>query len=735
GELYLSGEGLAQGYHGRPDLTAAAFVPHPFSTRPGARLYRTGDLARHRGDGAVEFLGRADDQVKIRGFRIEPGEIQAVLGGHPDVAQAVVLARPGAAGEPELAAWAVPRRGAALSADGLRRFLAERLPACMVPARFALLEAMPLNANGKVDRHALPEPELAAAEGALPPRSDTERRLARLWEDLLAVRPVGARDSFFDLGGHSLLAVRLMRAVQAEFGIELPLSLLFEAPTVEALAAALDRPAAAGGDAAAAALVAIQPRGARPPFFCVHPGLGEVMGYRPLAQAIGEGQPFYGLRDPFMASLEGDAFTPVETLASCYVEAIRRVQPQGPYLLGGYSFGGMVAFEMARQLQAAGSTVALLALIDSDSPARLRKLHRKLPKDKLLLRIIEREPAASENAAGSLRIFKSRIRAGKAYEPGALQVPVTFLRSSRVEKVPGLSRAMLQGDETLGWAPLCAGLLAVRKVAGTHASLILEPDVRGLARALDEAVRRALEGPGPSSGRRASPFATEPRSMNMVEALELQKTYPGPVEAVRGISFEVRPGEIFGLLGPNGAGKSTTIRMLTTLTTPTAGDARVGGFSVLESPQEVRRRIGYVAQNSGVDALATGRENLSLQGRLLGVPARERDARVARLIETFQLGDAADRIVRTWSGGMKRRLDLAMGLVHKPAVLFLDEPTTGLDPESRRVMWDEIRKLIREEQVTLLLTTHYLEEADQLAQRLAIVDQGRIVAEGTPDEL
>jgi ABC-2 type transport system ATP-binding protein len=222
--------------------------------------------------------------------------------------------------------------------------------------------------------------------------------------------------------------------------------------------------------------------------------------------------------------------------------------------------------------------------------------------------------------------------------------------------------------------------------------------------------------------------------MTAIEASELRKSYPGGVEALRGVSFEVRQGEVFALLGPNGAGKSTTVRILTTLSAPSGGTARVMGFDVVARPREVRRRIGYVAQGSAVDVAATGRENLMLQGRLFRLPTAPLRARVAELLELFQLAAAAERPAMTYSGGMKRRLDVAMGLVHQPEVLFLDEPTTGLDPESRAVMWEEVRRLARGG-LTLLLTTHYLEEADQLAHRLAIVDAGRIVAAGTPDEL
>jgi ABC-2 type transport system ATP-binding protein len=220
----------------------------------------------------------------------------------------------------------------------------------------------------------------------------------------------------------------------------------------------------------------------------------------------------------------------------------------------------------------------------------------------------------------------------------------------------------------------------------------------------------------------------------MIEASRLKKDY-GQVRALDGIGFEVAPGTIFGLLGPNGAGKSTTVKVLTTLARPDEGEARVAGFDVLRDPRQVRRSIGVVAQRSGVDRDLTGRENLKLQGHLQGMRGRELDARVDELLQDFGLTEAARRVARTYSGGMQRRLDIAMGLVHRPRVLFLDEPTTGLDPEVRAVMWQEIGRLNADEGLTILLTTHYMEEADQLASRVAIVDRGRIVAEGSPAEL
>ena len=220
-----------------------------------------------------------------------------------------------------------------------------------------------------------------------------------------------------------------------------------------------------------------------------------------------------------------------------------------------------------------------------------------------------------------------------------------------------------------------------------------------------------------------------------IEAEDLRKTYPPAVTALDGVSVAVEAGTIFGLLGPNGAGKSTAVRVLSTLTRPDSGRAQVGGIDVLADPVGVRRAIGVVGQKHGADPEATGRENLVLQGEFYGLTGRELKQRVADSLERFGLAEAAGRQVRTYSGGMQRRLEIAMGLLHRPQVLFLDEPTTGLDPEARVQMWREIERLAAEEQMTILLTTHYLEEADRLASMLAIIDRGKVVARGTPNEL
>jgi len=220
-----------------------------------------------------------------------------------------------------------------------------------------------------------------------------------------------------------------------------------------------------------------------------------------------------------------------------------------------------------------------------------------------------------------------------------------------------------------------------------------------------------------------------------IEASNLRKTYPGGVAALDALSFAVEAGTIFGLLGPNGAGKSTAVKILTTLSRADSGQARVAGLDVVPNAERVRRSIGVVGQKHGLDPESTGRENLEMQAEIYGLTGARRRERVGQLLEQFGLAEASGRIAKTYSGGMQRRLDVALGLVHRPKVLFLDEPTTGLDPEARVELWREIEGLAGEEQMTILLTTHYLEEADRLASQLAIVDHGRIVVEGTPERL
>ena len=222
--------------------------------------------------------------------------------------------------------------------------------------------------------------------------------------------------------------------------------------------------------------------------------------------------------------------------------------------------------------------------------------------------------------------------------------------------------------------------------------------------------------------------------MSIIEIKSLTKTF-GKIQAVRGIDLNIEKGEIFGLLGPNGAGKTTTIGMLCTIIRPTSGSATLAGFDIVKNPAKVRRQVGIVFQDPTLDTVLTGHENLELHARLYGVPAAQREKRITEMLELVDLQGRSNDITRTYSGGMRRRLELARGLLHKPAVLFLDEPTLGLDPQTRARTWDYIKKMAQKEQTTVVLTTHYMEEAQLVCDRVGIIDQGQIMALDAPDNL
>jgi amino acid adenylation domain-containing protein len=367
GEIYIGGKGLARGYLSRPDLTAARFIPHPFSMEPGARLYRTGDSARLLPDGNLEFLGRIDRQVKIHGYRIELGEVEARLLTHEAVREATVLAREGVSGEKQLVAYVVLREQSKPSQRELRHYLEERLPQYMIPATFVLMNKLPLTLNGKVDERALPSPEFVRDEleqEYIAPRTAIEQRLVEIWSEILGVRQVGIKDNFFELGGDSLLAVNLLVKIHEVFGKNLSASILIREATIEYLAGII---ASSSGMEFWSTVVEIQAGEAQTPFFLVHDIGGDIFGFGPLARLIGTDQPFYGLQARGLDGIQ-EPFTQMEAMAAYYVEEIRKMQPEGPYLLGGYSLGGVIAFEMAQQLCNQGHQVAFLAVLDEPAP-------------------------------------------------------------------------------------------------------------------------------------------------------------------------------------------------------------------------------------------------------------------------------------------------------------------------------------------------------------------------------
>ncbi|MFL5384365.1 MAG: amino acid adenylation domain-containing protein, partial [Longimicrobiaceae bacterium] len=543
GELHIAGVQVGRGYWRRPALTAERFIPDPFSADPGARMYRTGDRARwresaeerergsaldpredprtpalpHSRTAVLEYLGRLDFQVKIRGLRVELGEIEAALAADPSVREAVVAAR-GEGEDARLVAWVVAADGAVLSADDLRERLAATLPPYMVPGAFVEMDALPLTPSGKVDRRALPDPGSRASDGYVAPWTSTEIELADLWREVLGVERVGAADNFFALGGHSLLAVKLASRIRQRFGRELALAELFRSRTLRSLAAALERETPGAADSP---LVAIHAAGTRPPIFCVHPAGGTVFRYSDLARALGPDQPFHGLQARGVND-DAEPLATVDEMASRYLDAIRTAFPRGPYVLGGWSAGGVIAYEMARRLREAGDDVPLLVLLDTHAPnedwrdrapdevdlylqfthdlagvgaERLEELEaelRAVAEDERLPALagwiarsgLPEAEATLAQIGRSVRVFAATLRA--VNEHRLRDYPGDVLLLEVAESVSGLPRP--EGAVAAAWRPHVRGRLEARTVRGTHGTFLGEPYVADVARELDAAL-------------------------------------------------------------------------------------------------------------------------------------------------------------------------------------------------------------------------------------------------------
>lgn len=523
GEVYVGGDGVACGYWKRPELTAERFVRNPFGGSD-ATLYRTGDLAKLDREGNVEFVGRIDHQVKLRGFRLELGEIENLLARHPGIANAVVMLREDVPGDRRLAAYVIPR-GEAPGAGELKSFLKAQLPEYMVPAAFVALKEFPLTPNEKVDRKALPAPETSRPElnkTFIAPRDALEQQLTKIWEKILGVQPIGVADNFFDLGGHSLMAVRVFSQIEKVLEKKLPLATLFRAPTIEEIARIMREE---NQTKAWSTIVDIQPKGSRPPFFWIHTlggdGGGGFFYYRKLAELLGPDQPSFGIRSP------QKPFSRIEEMARFYIKEIQKFQPRGPYFLGGFCFGGNVAFEMAQQLRAAGAEVGLLIMLESSPPNVSHKQSWSATAAKYSIEnIVENvKDFVAESPGNQLTLlkskgkrlkdkFKKRLAAsGEAKGSGLSQILdlstypegyVTYAEThwqALTEYHPApyageitLFRAKKQSlgnfNHTLGWDALADDRVNVTVIPGTHESMLQEPNVQIVAARL----RELLEG-------------------------------------------------------------------------------------------------------------------------------------------------------------------------------------------------------------------------------------------------
>ncbi len=494
GELFLGGDGLAIGYLARPDLTAERFVPHPFEE--GALLYRTGDLTCWRPGGAIEFLGRMDSQVKLRGFRVEPGEIEAELRRHPAIREAAVVLHTNPAGDKSLVAYIATE-----SADDFSQFLRRRLPDYMIPATFMRLEKLPLTANGKLDRRALPAPSRGGPAADDTPRNETETRIAELMAAVLGLPRVPVHEDFFRLGGHSLLAMDLLARVRKAFGVEITAAQLFDGPSVAALAEKISPRNESVTPPQATAfefLVPIQ-RGdaANRPLFLVAGGWGgeiEFLVYAPIARHLGPSQPIYGLKAKG-AGTSAPPHASVAEMAADYIREIRAIQPAGPYRIAGECVGGICAHEIACQLTDAGQEVEMLLLLDTSVPdprelaGYLAAEERKIAVEQVTPKPAGRirhhlEKMSGLSLGGKARYLlekasRSRRKPATQQHPrGQAAYPPTLM-SHKLRAYPG--HVILLVDEessrlygTLGWEKAAIGSLHCEVLPGDHISYIRE---------------------------------------------------------------------------------------------------------------------------------------------------------------------------------------------------------------------------------------------------------------------
>lgn len=523
GELYLAGDGVARGYLNRPELNTEKFVADPFSGQPDARMYRTGDLGMFTADGEINCLGRIDQQIKIRGYRVEPGEIEQALLPEPGVGEVLVMAREDRPGDQRLVAYVrvEPELTPALFTTrqgAWRARLRDILPAYMVPADFVRLTEWPITPNGKIDRKALPRPDARRSADALvadKPRTDIEKRIASIWAEALGHTDIGLNDDFFDLGGHSMIAVQVMTQLEKETGRRLPLSTLLTFPTIQKLASLFtsEEPVSRWKS-----LVPIRPEGTKDPIYIIH-GIGlNLLNFSSLVAYMSPEQPIYGLQ---ARGLDGtdEPFDSIEAIAEFYISEVLQQNPEGPYAIAGYSFGGYVALEMARQLQAMGKRVKLLAMFDTNAEESMkywsrgqrlwRKLGKQLPKLWWISQSLVRQPAMTLRyqwnfVEGHWRNLQRSI--GLYQEPPAPpeldhlhrimekhEIAFDNYRLRPYDGVIDLFKARIRvyfvdDNKYLGWKKFALKGVRVHEVPGDHKMMMLPPNDKVFAQVLQQAL-------------------------------------------------------------------------------------------------------------------------------------------------------------------------------------------------------------------------------------------------------
>jgi amino acid adenylation domain-containing protein len=526
GEIALKSEYLALGYWQKPELTQTVFLLDIENSKK--RIYRTGDLGYIQADGCLVHKGRKDFQVKIRGFRIEVAEIEMELLKIANIKEAVVIATEDTPENKRLIAYLVFKQKPAPTTKEIRTYLQDKLPEYMIPSSFIFLDALPLTPNGKLDRKGLPafnliKPE--TSESFVNSHNDIEHKLIKIWEDLLGVEPIGIKDDFFELGGNSLLAVRLFAEIERKFAKKLPLAVLFPSSTVEAIAQIIHQESVLVNTPKAnySSLVEIQPQGTKPPLFMIHPLGGEVLCYRNLAIHLGLEQPMYGLQPQ---GIDGNQppLVRIEDMASQYLREMQTVQPQGPYFLGGYSFGGTVAYEIAQQLRSQGQEVALLAILDTCRPGHKRRLsflqriylhinhiakrgpkyiykntkgwckHAKYQIQKVYQSYFHQFTDIVKTASKTpetdqyIDIVNANTQASNTYVFQPYSGKATLLRTRDENRSGGVG---VKYDPQFGWGEIITGELDVKYIPGSHLSLLDEPNVRVLAKQMKICLEQA----------------------------------------------------------------------------------------------------------------------------------------------------------------------------------------------------------------------------------------------------